>query len=788
MICKRCVLLFIAIAVSPSWTWAIDPVRPGDKVEVLSVGSWVPGEVLLYEKGQALVRYVWIREKEGTFNLDKIRFPNSEGSWMIWRDVSGKFQIPARLVGRTDTHVKLLKENGETIEVPIEKLADSLKNRLNRLMEAEKRIVDASLVRVGDVVEYKRFSTWYTATVDSLLPTGAHIRYFDGTWDRQADADYKDLRYPNGEGPWADWTDSSGKHKVKARYLTHDETHVELLLQGGKQIRLERSKLAVSIESGLVQRPILTRRPGEVEFDMSRVSYEKLPSWTSFGTTASKDRSLLKATVPSRAVNMDEGTFDIALNAQGKIQFIDLVSGETNWLVLATAPTDSESPEPVSLQWVNLASQSTAPGPNFLRGEVVLGYSVEQQRLLTAEGLDLRGSASRLCTYRLAPGDSKATPELKWSVPKVSFFSSQNEMQAAFVGHDRLLVGYGESVTMFNLASKSAEYVVPSKSSKLNITPDQRYVLTNQVSHSVAIDTSTGAPAVDVKNSHSAQVSQDGGYLATSSLQRPELTDLSQPERVFSLPGYSQTTSRGRPAVVDQKWFCDGSNLWDLERQMLVWTYNVEGMGLVLQRVLGDKLIVVGQAENTSRLIVGSTRIASPVVQNSVQNVSDEQLYILRPGIRVRVESNVQNSRMLSGIRRAIETAGWTEDPTSDIIISAEAHRGAAETHHYHLSRFGSRGGGSDEVTITASPWLQSLAITHQGQTVWSAGSGGVPSFFSVREGESTEAAVRQCETESYSLFDNLTFPEKVISPKWEFGFGVSALTPNGIVDSPKIP
>ncbi len=86
------------------------------------------------------------------------------------------------------------------------------------------------------------------------------------------------MRYPNGEGPWADWIDSTGYHKIKARYITHDETHVELLAESGKRIRLARAKLAEAIESQLALRPILTRRPDEVDFDMSKVDYANIPS------------------------------------------------------------------------------------------------------------------------------------------------------------------------------------------------------------------------------------------------------------------------------------------------------------------------------------------------------------------------------------------------------------------------------------------------------------------------------------------------------------------------------
>jgi hypothetical protein len=41
-----------------------------------------------------------------------------------WKDASGQFEVYARLVSITGTHVKLMREDGTTIEVEIEKLSE----------------------------------------------------------------------------------------------------------------------------------------------------------------------------------------------------------------------------------------------------------------------------------------------------------------------------------------------------------------------------------------------------------------------------------------------------------------------------------------------------------------------------------------------------------------------------------------------------------------------------------------------------------------------------------------
>jgi hypothetical protein len=145
---------------------------------------------------------------------------------MNWTDASGQFKVQARLVGRTETHVKLKKKDDSVVEVPIKSLSTSLQAQITKVVKAEKDFVDASLVRVGDKIKINFLRTWYPATVTTLLPDGATVEYQFVGKTQVANYKHKDMRYPNGEGPWADWKDITGKHEVKARYLTHDETDV----------------------------------------------------------------------------------------------------------------------------------------------------------------------------------------------------------------------------------------------------------------------------------------------------------------------------------------------------------------------------------------------------------------------------------------------------------------------------------------------------------------------------------------------------------------------------------
>ncbi len=240
----------------------LDPVRQGDQVEVYFLGKWLPAEVVHYENGQVLLKYEFAGEQTRVFGIDVVRFPNDEGTWMVWSDESGKFRIEARLLSRTEKEVTLLKADGTEVTVPIEKLNPALQSQLAKIAAKVKKMHDEAPVRVGDKVEIKSWWTWFPGTVTKVLPHGAMVAYRDDTKETEGEFKHADMRYPNGEGPWREWTDSSQKFKVIARYITHDATNVVLLNESGKQIRIERSKLSKKLQTELDAAPIIYEAPG----------------------------------------------------------------------------------------------------------------------------------------------------------------------------------------------------------------------------------------------------------------------------------------------------------------------------------------------------------------------------------------------------------------------------------------------------------------------------------------------------------------------------------------------
>ncbi len=791
-------VLACSLLASANRAFGIDPVRPGDQVEVLYSGKWYSGVVLEYSKNKARVSYTYIGDREGVFAITDMRFPNNEGHWMTWSDATGAFKLNARLVGRTATHVTLKKVDGSTVEVPIEKLAKKLQLQLSKIADAEKKFVDAALVRVDDQVEYKSVWGWYPAVVNTILPDGAQITISDfvAKTSRVVDAKYADMRYPNGEGPWADWTDITGKHTLKARYLTHDSERVWLLREGSKKVAIERTKLAKQIEEELRRRPILARRPEEIAFDTSAVDFTKLPSNVSFGASTPPFPSAwmkITPTVRDADVTISNGFFELpfpsgasvesrsrASSKKPKVRFVP--TGTARVICFSVTPAEISPYEATTLYWLNLETMALSAGPSFFDNEIPIGYSPDQQRLITTTGV--KDKPNRYCSYQLEPWQAIALPEKSWGVPELTYVWPKPESTITFFGESQALIGYSGTINLWDIEKGKLIYTSNSTDDYQGVSPDLKYIFTDIFFRGVVLDAATGEPVAHRSNFGGKTVfSSDGTYFAERDhwgLKFHNLNSRRTIEKV-DLPSFEQF------AIPDEEWIVTDNMLWNQERKMRVWSNSSVGLQNLHTRILGEHLLQIAtDAESTATpsLYVSVSDLIFEGATTAFNTISDEELFVIRPGIRVRIDDTITHPKILPGVRRALDTYGWIEDESSDIVIKATATRAETVTREFQktvsrMHRIDSTGG--EKITLSAAPWYQNVWIEQNKITLWQTGLGGMPFWVQGSDVASLQQAVRECEQESYSLFENVQYPEKVMAPKYKNGLGMTILSKDGI-------
>ncbi len=200
--------------------------------------------------------------------------------------------------------------------------------------------------------------------------------------------------------------------------------------------------------------------------------------------------------------------------------------------------------------------------------------------------------------------------------------------------------------------------------------------------------------------------------------------------------------------------------------------------------MVGDKLLTVAThyvQDRINNLCISVITIPHAASVGSIRDVSDDELYLLRSGVKVKIDPSITESKILNGIRRAMAAANWKEDPQSSIIIKASAKNGPSVSQTYSSSRFS----GAGQETVSVAPWLQSLTIEYQSQPVWGTSQGGVPSIMVVRGGNSIQQEAQKYADPSYTLFEELVLPVRVLAPKWKNGFGTTQITPSGLKDVP---
>ena len=769
----------------------LPPVRAGDQVEYKWFSSWNPAEVVEYhETGYATLRYTFgSSEKTSRYALSEIRFPNDEGQWMYWSDESAKFRIAARLINRDETHVVLRKEDGADVRVPIASLSKPLQAELAKLARATKKLHEDSPLRIGDEIEVSQHWTWYPATVLKILPTGALAAIRNGSITTEQEFKHEAMRYANGEGPWREWSDSTGKHKVFARYITHDDTQVELLKEDKKTIRLERAKLSTKLQSELNKATLFTRRPAEVDFELEGKDGNATSNWISFGSGIP---NLTPGTIDAGTCpipQFGEGGFEFAVGKATVVSLVELIGGDQQLIAIGVHESGSDATTPTTLYWASISDRKATPGPSFLPDEVILAYSASQQRLITAEVRGTWSTPVRFCSYRLAPGDKSAKAELKWSVPKASFATATTSTRVAFLDNNRLLIGYGSSVGLWNLNDRCMEYVVPSTDNAMQLSPNAKYFATNQFSRSVIVETATGKPIAKYGGGGYLAFSGDGKYLISASslgLNAESLTGSGE-SMFLGNPSWSSAKLAGEFSLVADGWISNGSGLWNISRKLLAWTYTADSkdLTLIFSSALDGKLLAIGtrgKKENGS-VLLGVAKIPNATAIKTLDSYADDQIYVLRRGAKVRIDSSVQDRRMLDGINRAATAAGWQLDPSSDIVITASAQLGPEVTNTYERSSGFRRSGGDYRETVTVRPWIQQVTVSQGVRQLWGDARGGVPGMLMVKEGAPIQAELNRASEPSYDLFNSFTFPERVIAPKFQNGLGSSRITPSGLID-----
>ena len=468
------------------------PIRVGDKVEVEHISTWYVGTVKSILGEQATVEYDKGGDKlaSGNFGLKAIRFPNGEGHWMVWKDSSGEFKVEARYISRTATEVTLRKVDGTDLTIPIDKLHPSLRQRVVKAkITSELNKIDGAIpIRVGDRVQIKGGSSWYDGVVKEITLGGALVDYTYGSWGlRRKIVPMSEMRYPNFEGPWQEWSDVSGAFKVIARYLSRDATHVTLLKEDDTELRVPIEKIAGPLRNKILNTRVVSRRPRAVPLagadligDMAEGTTAS-PSLRRNGqTVTSPELSDLVIEVGSpvseQTVSLPQGRAGFLIGKKFDLDQVVPVGGSEALVLVSTHGNFWGADALTELRWASLANGSVTPGPRFFPDQRLAAFSAAQKRLVMYTVNGSWDEPSQVSTYRMLPGEGIARAEMTFDIPKMKRTYHREPIRIELVGDDMMLFGYGRIVSLWDLKSRRVLYEVSKLGSHdFRLSIDHRY-------------------------------------------------------------------------------------------------------------------------------------------------------------------------------------------------------------------------------------------------------------------------------------------------------------------------
>ena len=646
--------------------------------------------------------------------------------------------------------------------------------------------------QVGDAIEYLWVNQWMPGQVLAVERNRVGIEYdWNGTLRREVVTPDK-LRF-EWEGraltPMRTWKDESGSFSIRAAAVALD-------LDAG-QVTLHK------VDDGEVTVPIekLSEADRRLLDQAGALSVPELPPVTPFAQSSGIGSAAWGSADNLAEVAPDPPPALAALPMAGVVipaadffeEIVGLmpIGGSSGWMLAGTKASQSV---PGRLLWVTLADQKLQKQQLLPPGEALVAVDPANRQVLTA-GVD-EDDQTTLTVWQADPTAKRAQPRVRWTS-----FHSRGGVQrswAALLSADRVLHQWADrGYVVWDVASQREVYRIDQESffhAKPVLSPGMRYLALPEDKRVRILEAATGRTlaSLPIEGGSAAGVGFDrqGEQLAVltrSNLAVWRLGSADPPQRL-------RADAVGTPFSAAVDWVDDRSlligreTLFDLQLELPVWTYKQahgevqsDHFGQRTLSVVDGKLcyVVVIRSGQQKTLIVGAVDLPGPAVRETVAQVNPEDLFLLKPGGRVRLEVDCgqYNSQVQAAITRLMQDNGWVLDSNASLTVRAEMGRGETQTVEYTSQG----GGGSQSASVT--PYFSRLKVM-QGDTVaWQSGtSSGLPSVMFLKPGESAQSRANEMQKPNPDFFQNAKIPPKIFDPAFRNGFGTSTISSKGLV------
>jgi hypothetical protein len=667
----------------------------------------------------------------------------------------------------------------------------------------------AQTYKDGESVEVLYLGRWYPAVVIDTNKRGEIMAEFTFAVNPMRQLFKKDAvraEYESGAiARGRNWSDPSGTFKIKAALLSMNDDELLLRKTDLTEVRVSLGKLSegdkkfikdLQKSMGLVgqQGP----QPPPIEtFD----SYAAFGSSMAFGSAQGRP-AITPDALPPYIKLKQGGCGFLADDVFDKLGAVFPVGGPDQWLLAAVENEKHSATLPTRLYWVSLARRKVENRQLLPPEEQLLDYHAPSQRVLTyTEIKDGAFGKGALTIWETKPTADKVKPVVRWYCDNVRL-RVVHPWGRLIDGNLVLQRADRQRYVVWDIAAKQAKYEINQESffaPDLVLSGNRKQVFIPEDNGVRVLNVSNGEWLTNLPTKDGCSgvaVSEDGRRLATlgrSTLLIWDLTTADAPPEEY------QAEAIGTPFTAKIAWVGDdrimaqsgwGQNLFSLRNKLTLWHYEFDHHALSdtwgerVREIVDRHLVYAATVRDGPQhgLAVGAVQLPGPRVDEMEARLDRELLYVVKPGVAVRLEVNAGEftDKVTSALEAKIRENGWTIAPGAPIVIQAEMKRGEMQTVNYRLHR-GIQELGTQSATLV--PYISSLKVLVGDQTAWwSTTASGAPSIVRLKEGEAVQDEVDKWQKPRPEFFDTVKIPQRILDPKYKNGLGTTMVTNRGLI------
>ena len=232
-----------------------------------------------------------------------------------------------------------------------------------------------------------------------------------------------------------------------------------------------------------------------------------------------------------------------------------------------------------------------------------------------------------------------------------------------------------------------------------------------------------------------------------------------------------------------------GENLVDIERRIVLWKYQhtaKTGLSRDFGALGGLFWDVVSSPDMQQRALVGF-KLPHDDARKMAASLNADQLLAVKPGSQISLNVTVQGTpdeqqKAFQALAAQLQANGMTVANNSPLVLQANTETGKNQEISYRS--FGRGGRNVEKVNVTEQ--ISRVKLLENGKVLWEAVSvGGAPHFLTMKEGETLQQALAQYQRPNVQFFSQVKVPQYVARPSEAGAYGMSNLTPQGIVNVP---